>query len=244
MDANYRARFYGTYVNAREQVLAPLTVDGLAPRAPYLRTMIRAHFPANKDSAILDLGCGHGAIIHFAREAGYHNIRGVDGSPEQVAAAQRLGIEGVEQGDLLEALRAQADASLDMIIAFDVIEHFTRDELLGFVDAVQRALRPGGWWLIHVPNGESPFFGTIRYGDLTHELAFTRTSIAQLLLSSNFTKVSCYEDTPVPHGVKSAARWALWKAIRGMLRFYIVVETGDARDQHIFSQNLLAVAVK
>ncbi|PIP43376.1 MAG: methyltransferase, partial [Deltaproteobacteria bacterium CG23_combo_of_CG06-09_8_20_14_all_60_8] len=59
---------------------------------------MRQHFPVDKGVAILDLGCGHGALIHVARELGYRNLRGVDGSPEQVAAARRLGIEGVEAG--------------------------------------------------------------------------------------------------------------------------------------------------
>jgi cyclopropane fatty-acyl-phospholipid synthase-like methyltransferase len=145
---------------------------------------VREHFPIDRDAAVLDVGGGHGALIHFAREAGYRNLRSVDRSPEQVAAAQRLGIEGVEEGDLGQVLRAQADASLDVVVAFDVIEHFTRDKLLPFVDQVHRVLKPGGRWIIHVPNGASPFFGAIRYGDLTHELAFTRTSLSQLLLSS------------------------------------------------------------
>lgn len=105
-------------------------------------------------------------------------------------------------------------------------------------------LRPGGRWIIHVPNGESPFFGSIRYGDLTHELAFTRTSLAQLLLASGFAEVRCFEDQPVVHGAKSALRWLLWRGFRGVLRLYIAAETGDARGGHIFSQNLLAVARK
>lgn len=240
----YRTRIYNQYVQARTQVLAPDTLAGLAPRAPFLRRLVREQFPDDRDAAVLDLGCGHGALLHFAREAGYTKLRGVDGSPEQVAAAQRLGIEGVEAGDLLDALAAQADASLDVVIAFDVIEHFTRDELLPFVDHVYRVLKPGGRWIIHVPNGESPFFGAIRYGDLTHELAFTRTSLGQLLLSSGFSDVRCFEDAPVVHGAKSALRWLLWKGFRGVLRLYIAAETGDASNAHIFSQNLLAVATR
>ena len=240
----YRTRIYTHYVQAREQALAPETLAGLAPRAHALRQLIRRHFPADKNVAVLDLGCGHGALLHFACEAGYTNLRGVDGSPQQVAAAQRLGIEGVAEGELRDTLAAQADASLDVVIAFDVIEHFTRDELLPFVDEVHRVLKPGGRWIIHVPNGESPFFGSIRYGDLTHEMAFTRTSLSQLLLSSGFSDVRCYEDAPVVHGAKSALRWLLWKGFRGVLRLYIAAETGDASNAHIFSQNLLAVARK
>lgn len=240
----YRTRIYTHYVQARTQALAPETLAGLAPRAPYLRRLVRAQFPADKHAAVLDLGCGHGALLYFAHEAGYTNLRGVDGSPQQVAAARRLGIAGVAEGDLRDALAAQADASLDVVVAFDVIEHFTRDELLPFVDQVQRVLKPGGRWIIHVPNGESPFGGRMRYWDLTHELAFTRTSLGQLLLSSGFADVRCFEDAPVVHGAKSALRWLLWKGFRGMLRLYIAAETGDAGGAHIFSQNLLAVARK
>lgn len=238
----YRTRIYSHYVQARAQALAPDTLAGLAPRSHALRRLIEQHFPADKSAAVLDLGCGHGALLHFAREAGYTNLRGVDGSTEQVAAARRLGIPGVEQGDLRDVLAAQPDASVDVVIAFDVIEHFTRDELLPFVDEVRRVLKPGGRWIIHVPNGESPFFGGIRYGDMTHELAFTRSSLAQLLLASGFAEVRCFEDEPVVHGAKSAVRWLLWRGFRGLLRLYIAAETGDAGGGHIFSQNLLAVA--
>jgi 2-polyprenyl-3-methyl-5-hydroxy-6-metoxy-1,4-benzoquinol methylase len=240
----YRSRIYNHYVQARNHPLAPTSLDGLAPRIPYLRRLVRKHFPADKNAAVLDLGCGHGALLHVARQQGYLNLLGVDGSPEQVAAAAHLGIQGVTEGDLNAMLLAQPDASLDLVVAFDVIEHFTRDELLPFVDQVHRVLKPGGRWIIHTPNGESPFFGAIRYGDLTHELAFTRTSLSQLLLSSGFSDLRCFEDTPVVHGAKSALRWALWKSVRGLLRLYIAAETGDASNAHIFSRNVLAVSIK
>jgi len=57
-------------------------------------------------------------------------------------------------------------------------------------------------------------------------------------------KVICREDTPVPHGIKSAVRWILWKMIRSGLRFYIAAETGAAEGECIFSQNFLVIAVK
>ncbi|MGB3552985.1 MAG: class I SAM-dependent methyltransferase [Candidatus Binatus sp.] len=240
----YRGRLYGRYVSSRSEAPAPDTLDGLRPRAPYLRKLIRDHFPPERDAAIVDLGCGHGALIHFARQAGYRNLEGMDGSHEQVAAAKRLGIDGVREGDLRESLAAMPDASRDAVVSFDVVEHFRKDELLSFVDEVRRVLRPGGRWIIHTVNGESPFFGRIRYGDFTHEMAFTRESMSQLLLSSGFERVQCFEDTPVPHGVKSSVRWLLWKGIRGGLRLWLAVETGDSGRSAIFTQNLLAVATK
>src|SRR3954463_10697014 len=99
METRYRTRIYAHYVAGRSTLLAPMTLDGLTPRRPYLRKMTRDYFPSDKGAAVLDLGCGHGAILHFARQAGYKNIRGVDASPEQVEAAHRLGIDSVNQGD-------------------------------------------------------------------------------------------------------------------------------------------------
>lgn len=241
--ADFRARIYGQYVHARETALAPATISGLSSRAPYLKRVIREHFPADRDARILDLGCGHGTLVWFARQAGYRNAEGVDRSPEQVAEARRLGIDGVREGDLMETLAALPEGSQHVLIAFDVIEHFTREELLPFIDAVHRALAPGGRWLIHTPNAESPFFGRIRYGDITHEQAFTTTSLNQLLRASGFSDVRCYEDTPVVHGAASAARWVLWKLLRGTMRTYLMAETGSP-GSGVLSQNLLAVAVK
>lgn len=240
----YRNRIYRHYVSLRAQTLVPETLGGLKPRGPYLNRLIHDHFPDDRNIAVFDLGCGYGALVHYARRAGYKNIRGVDGSPEQVAAARRLGIEGVEEGDIFKVLTGQADESIDLVLTFDVIEHFDREELIEFADNVRRILRPGGRWIIHSPNGESPFHGRIRYGDLTHEIAFTQESINQMLLSTGFSGIRCYEDVPVPNGLKSSVRWVLWKAIRCMLRFYIAVESGGNASEAIFSQNFLVVAEK
>jgi SAM-dependent methyltransferase len=241
---DYRDRIYGQYISARVQPLAPTSIDGLRPRASDLRKLIRIHFPKDHDARILDLGCGHGAVVHFAREAGYKNIGGVDRSAEQVAAAKLLGIEGIREGDLVETLRCLPDASVDCVVTFDVIEHFTKSELLPFADEVRRVLAEGGRWIIHTPNGGSPFFGLILYSDFTHEIAFTRQSLAQCLLASGFSKVECHTDILAVTGIKRLVRWVVWKCIRSFLRLWIAAETGDTARDAIFSQNLLAVARK
>ncbi|HEX2117206.1 MAG TPA: class I SAM-dependent methyltransferase [Alphaproteobacteria bacterium] len=238
----YRERIYRHYVEAARQDLAPATLDGLTPRLPYLTRLVARHFPPARDATILDLGCGHGALLHVARKAGYTNLLGIDNSPAQIAAAKRLGIAGVEQGDLLQAIKGLSSASRDAIIAFDVIEHLTKDELIDLTDEVLRVLKPGGRWIIHVPNGVSLFAGASRYDDLTHELAFTCESLTQLTMASGFRSAAFFEDEPVAHGLKSAVRLVLWKMIRALLRFYLTVETGAA--QPVLTQNMLAVAIK
>lgn len=241
---SYRQRIYTGYVTQRDQPLAPQTIEGFAPRLPYFHRLIKQHFPQDRTARILELGCGHGALLYALSRADYHNVRGVDGSPQQVEAAQRLGIRGVEQGDVMATLAAAPSASFDVVVAFDVIEHFTKDELIPLVDEVRRVLKPGGRWIIHAPNAESPFSARMRYWDFTHELAFTRVSLAQLLCSSGFERVECFEDRPVPHGLKSATRAVLWCVIRAGLLGYMAIETGALDRRAVFSQNLLAVAYK
>jgi SAM-dependent methyltransferase len=147
-------------------------------------------------------------------------------------------------GDVMQVLCGTQNASQEVVVAFDFIVHFTKPELTTVIDEVHRVLKPGGRWIIHVSNGESPFGSRIFFGDFTHELAFTRQSLAQVLLSSGFTQVSCYEDRPVPHGFKSLGRSVLWTVIRASLLFYLAVKTGSFDRKAIFSQNLLAVAVR
>jgi SAM-dependent methyltransferase len=243
MERGYRDRIYGSYLSGRA-LFAPTTPKGLVSRRHLLRRVVREHFPPSRDASVLDVGCGHGALLYYAREMGYVNLRGVDGSQEQVEAAERLGVPCVEQGEVVQTLSGLADCSQDCIVAFDVIEHFTREELIGLVDEVFRVLKPKGRWIIHTPNAESPFGMRVRYGDLTHELAFTRTSIAQLLLSSGFSQVESFEDYPEPYSAVRVGRWLIWKLIRSALRVYLAAETGDSARAAIFSQNFLTVAFK
>ncbi|HJU88356.1 MAG TPA: class I SAM-dependent methyltransferase [Gemmatimonadaceae bacterium] len=239
-----RDRIYERYNSINHGDRAASVRDNLASRAPYLRRVVARHFPKRRDAEILDLGCGYGALIHYAREAGFARARGVDVSPEQVAAAREIGIPNVTQGTLFETIAATRTASCDLVIAFDLIEHLTREELVTLVDEIARVLKDDGSLLIHTPNAESPFFGRIRYGDLTHEQAFTRNSLSQLLLSSGFDRVEFYEDTPVVHGVVSGVRYLIWRVLRAGLKLYVGAETGSFERDAVFTQNLLARAWK
>lgn len=240
----YRQRLYQDYGRAGAAGRGLEESDRLDLRAAHLQNLIRRHFPPDKDAAILDVGCGQGAMLYFARQAGYHNLAGIDYSPAQVAQAGRQGITGIIEGDVLQVLGTFPAGSQDVVIAFDVIEHFTKDELLDCLDQIYRVLKPRGKLIIHAPNGASPFCGRVRYGDFTHELALTAESITQVCRVCGFSQISCYEDQPVPHGLKSGIRWLLWKAIRGLLRTYMAVETGAMDSGMIFSQNLFCIATK
>lgn len=242
--SKFRERIYAQYVETCDGAPAPRSVDDFASRAPTMRYVIKTFFPSAKSAVILDLGCGHGTLVHFARLAGYSNIHGVDVSGEQVALAGQLGIDGIRKGDLMDTLRSMPLSSLDAVVAFDVIEHFRKDELIDLVDAVHGVLKPGGRWIIHTPNGSSPFAGAVRYGDFTHEQAFTTSSIRQLLEASGFSHVDFAECGPRMHGIKSLIRVIVWRWVRLLYRLILVVETGDSRQGSVITQNFYSVAHK
>ena len=238
----YRNRIYTHYVEAWDETNVPRSVYDLEGRGPTMRYVINAFFPTDKLATILDLGCGHGTLVHFAQLAGFRNVQGVDVSVQQVELASKLGIANITQGDLIETLSTVHHESLDAVVAFDVIEHFTKDELIGFVDAVHGVLKPGGRWVIHAPNGASPFFGEVRYGDFTHEQSFTPSSLRQLLKASGFSRVEFAECGPRIHGIKSTIRFILWRWIRLFYRLILAVETGDLGKGAIVTQNFYTIA--
>jgi cyclopropane fatty-acyl-phospholipid synthase-like methyltransferase len=243
-NTGYRQQLYENYVRGCTGRPAEIQQADPAAPQPYYERLLRLHMPSDRGLRILELGCGAGGLIALLRRKGYANVAGVDASPEQVAAAGASGIEGVRQADLFEALRQLSDDSQDVIVAFDVIEHLTKDEALELAVQVNRVLSPEGRWIIHTVNAESPFFGRVRYGDFTHETAFTQRSMRQLLSSAGFGRVASYENRPVVHGVKSFARAVVWQAVRNVLRVAIAAETGDLGRDAIMSQNFLTVAQK
>lgn len=241
-EPDYRQRILASYVSTHASVSG--AAAGLERRRPFLDRLVRQHFPADRNAAVLDLGCGHGAILWAARRAGYTNLTGVDASPEQVAEARKLGILGVRHGDLKTELAETASASQDVVILFDLLHYFTPAEQMAMADEVRRVLKPGGRWILHLPNGEGWFGGRMRYWDFLATTSYTHASISQMLRASGYTDVRCFEDTPAVHGLKSAVRWVMWKCIRGAARVVLAAETGESGRDAIFSQVFLAIAVK
>lgn len=237
-----RRRLNDAYLSTHFGSIRATDLDSIRGGFPFFRRHLLPHLPADRQSSILDLGCGYGQMLYTLSQHGYRHVTGIDSSPEQVAMSLQLGIAGAQQGDAVAYLRGNP-AQFDVIFALDFLEHMTKPELAGVIDGVAEALRPGGCFIVQTVNAESPFAGRIRYGDLTHELAFTAKSIRQALRLGGFDEIQVRAIEPAVHGLPSAARWLLWRAIRWLLNFYLAVETGSGRG-HILSQNLIAVGRK
>jgi SAM-dependent methyltransferase len=168
---------------------------------------------------------------------GFEHTRGIDASPEQVQIARAAGLTQVSLGDYRASL---GDAALDVVIATDFLEHFTKFEALQAMDRIRRALRAGGTLIIRVPNAGGPFGGMLRYGDLTHETSFTRRSLQQIGAAAGFSSVQVYACDPAVHGVLSALRACVWWFASAVIKVALIAETGEVRG-HVITQNIVAV---
>lgn len=196
--------------------------------------------PRDKSSKIIDLGCGDGSFVHYLQRKGYTNVTGVDVSSEQVQFAQTLGITGIVNSDIKVYLAN--NTGFDLIIARDLIEHFNINDLLSIIELTYSVLNTDGILLVQTSNGESPFFGRYRYGDISHETSFTTTSLSQIFALAGFKQMAFYPMAPTIRGLKSGVRYFLWKGIENVIKLYLLIEGGTA--DGIFTQNLIAVATK
>ncbi len=240
--AEYRKRLYEIYESRPRPVRSEIRPETVEKQFPVWESRFRRHLPPDLAVPVIDIGCGSGGFVHYLRRAGYSDVRGIDISGEQVSAARSLGIPGVTREDLREHLAANR-AVYGAVAARDLIEHFTREEVIDILILVRESLRPGGVLLIQTVNLESPFSLRYRWGDLTHESGFTSYSLEAALLLAGFSRAESFSAPPVfRYSLKSAVRSVLWKGIEGLWRFALMVESGQGRG--IFTANLVTVARK
>lgn len=195
--------------------------------------------PVDADIPIIDVGCGNGNIVDWLHKRGCLSAYGVDVSQEQIAQGKELGINQLISTEILSFFKNDTRIWERMIFR-NVLEHFSRPLQIELLRLCARNLSPEGKFIIQVPNGESPFFGRIRYGDYTHEVAFTASSISQLLTVIGFNKINVFPCSPVYTSVKSFFRISIWRIIEKILKFIIFAETGSKSS--IVTRDIIAVA--
>ena len=117
-------------------------------------------------SRILEIGFGNGNFLGFATAKGWL-AEGTEVNPALIAAARAKGYHVAHAASLSEF----ADGSFDLVVAWDVLEHIDRREVMTFLKEVKRVQKMGGIFLARFPNGSSPFGLYYQNGDLTHVLA-------------------------------------------------------------------------
>ncbi|MBI5079274.1 methyltransferase domain-containing protein [Candidatus Wolfebacteria bacterium] len=239
---NYKDRFYSKYVSTQtSQLYGELNLSDFEKQFSVFKSYFGKFLPENKEANIVDLGCGNGDLVFWLQKIGFKNVSGVDYGKEQIELAKKFGVKNVVQADLKEFLKSKKEI-FDVVFMRDVLEHFNKEEILEVMDLVFQSLEKGGIFVVKVPNAESPFGGRLRYGDFTHEISFTESSINQIFMVFGFNKVKIFGTPPVVHGTISLVRFIFWEIIELILKFYFLIETGSAKG--IFTQNLIVSGKK
>ena len=116
----------------------------------------------------LDIGCGRGEWISLLNESGF-NARGIDINESMVKVASQKGLNAAVN-DALGELKSLDENSIDIITAFQVVEHIKFDDVLELIKEAKRVLAPCGILILETPNPENIMVGTQWfYLDATHK---------------------------------------------------------------------------
>lgn len=134
---------------------------------------------------ILDAGSGSGEFLAELRAHGYRP-QGLEADGAYAAYARRRYEVPVESRGLLEPIFAPA--TFDAITMFHVLEH--QPDPIAVLRHLGRWLKPGGAFIIEVPNLDSPHQHPAKRFHYAHVIGFTRASLRMAAHQAGFSVVS------------------------------------------------------
>lgn len=156
---------------------------------------------ARPPARLLDVGCGNGAFLELARDAGY-DVVGIDVADAAIARGRARGFD-VRAGDLREP-GCLGTARFDVITFWDVVEHLPDPR--SFLQRAYELLNPDGHVLIKTPRTSA---ATVRVSAVvprsagallqapSHVQYFARAGIEALLRATGFDRVSWLPSRPM-----------------------------------------------
>ncbi len=236
----YREVIYNNYFSNQVNKLEVDHVALLAQQAAHNHLELMHLLPANKNAKIVDLGCGFGTFVKPAMDAGYLNVFGYDISQEQVAVAHKLGLDNIYHCSIDDFFNK--GEKVDIIVGLDIIEHFTKDELIAFLSNVKNHLNRGGKAIFRTPNMDASQTSVFAFGDISHEVFLNKSSALQLFNSIGF------RNTEIEGGlvrnsnfIKETIRKIGWFTFK-LLKKIELFSTARTWHNVIFEPNLLIVA--
>lgn len=145
-------------------------------------------FAGKSTGSILDIGCGTGAFLGTMKNAGWE-VTGLE--PDPGARKNALDLWGIEALPG-EAFYDLEEGKYDLVSMWHVLEHV--HDLEGYLDKIHRLLKPGGKFIVAVPNYTSwdaqkygP--GWAAYDVPRHLYHFSPESMRHLVERKGFTSV-------------------------------------------------------
>jgi 2-polyprenyl-3-methyl-5-hydroxy-6-metoxy-1,4-benzoquinol methylase len=159
-----------------------------------------SQLPSKQALEVLDFGCGPGFMWEHMRALNFKSrYTGLDFSPESVAAtaARARGHPLFRDAVLVRTLPTPLeDASFDVVLLFEVVEHLKSSYLQGTLQETARLLKRGGVVVISTPNEEDlalsrkfcPSCGAI-FHEWQHVRSWSAVSLAEAMGEHGFRPV-------------------------------------------------------
>jgi SAM-dependent methyltransferase len=123
----------------------------------------------NKDSRILEVGCGYCQKTEFLNSVGYRNIVGVEKNEELVKKSREKSFEVYT----IEEFESQfADQKFDVLFLSHIIEHFQYNDLKEFLEHYFSFLKDDGYLLVATPVMNENF-----YDDFDHVKSYSHVGL-------------------------------------------------------------------
>jgi ubiquinone/menaquinone biosynthesis C-methylase UbiE len=146
-------------------------------------------------STVLEVGCGHGAIIEHLRRRGLQAV-GLEYS--QWLAAQLRSLDGTVSVGVADARQLPVETrSVGSLVAIEVIEHIAHP--LSALREFNRVLRPGGTMILTTPNPRAdmlPLYESTR--EPTHISVHTAAEWVSMVREAGFSRVTVDTVLQVP----------------------------------------------
>lgn len=149
-------------------------------RIRIIRNIIECYADRDRTLDMLDIGCGIGGMVGGLQSLGRLNLTGSEIylSGLKYARSRLPAAEFIQ----LDATKIPFRDAFDIIGAFDVLEHIDEDETV--MASVRDALRPGGLFLITVP--QYPWMWSHLDDIVHHKRRYTRSELVRKLRASGF----------------------------------------------------------
>ena len=245
MSVEYRKVLYANYHTTQSGRASLTSAESLFLREKrqFELEILPLLHSVSQSARIFDMGCGSGSLLKGLKEAGYSNLIGMDLSEEQVNMAHEFGVSGVVLGDAMQFFR-NSEEQFDIITGMDIIEHFTKDELVELLQLIQSKLKKGGMAIFRTPNMDAPIATAFAIGDFTHENYLNASSAEQVMLSCGFVDVNVKPSFMRVNGfLKEGLRSVLYRLLSLRLKFQLFA-TARSTQKVLFTPNLLIVGVK
>lgn len=203
----------------------------------------RPYIQANRDAAILDIGCGYGPFLEYLLAQGYHRLKGVELDQACVEACrQRLPVP-VEQIVNLEDYLARESQRFDVVTLISVAVYWPHDQVVPILQHLKRLLAPGGRLIVEVPNGAALAGQVFAMKDWGLRVTFTEHTLRESLERAEYRIEALFGERMA---VKSPKR-LLWLVARRLwfacLAGVYLLEWGrEPENPRILSKFLIAVA--